>query len=79
MPKSQWSETQLFRDPKTGRPLSYTHMPNLLRHVLSKLEGLPNPNLFALHSIKRNRRHISSNEAKVPTAHSTGTRAMGRR
>ena len=50
VPKSQWSDTPLFRDPKTGRPLSYTHMLNLLRFMLSKLDGIPNPNLYALHS-----------------------------
>ena len=49
VPKSQWSETPLFRDPKTGKPLSYTHMLNLLRYMISKLGDLPDPNLYALH------------------------------
>ena len=51
VPKSEWSETPLFRDPKTGKPLSYyTHMLNLLRYMISKLGGLLDPNLYALHS-----------------------------
>ena len=42
--------TPLFRDPSTGKPISYTHMLPLLRLLISKLEGTPNPNLYALHS-----------------------------
>ena len=48
--QSQWSETPLFRDPKTGKLLSYTRMLNLLRYMISKLESPPDPNLYALHS-----------------------------
>ena len=64
----------LFCDPKTGRPLSYTHMLNLLRHILSKLEGLPNPNLYALHS----NRIGGTSAAMKPKCQQHMTQALGR-
>ena len=50
--KEKERSTPLFRDPNTGKPISYTHMLSLLRLLLSKLEGIPNPNLYALHSAR---------------------------
>ena len=48
--KDKERSTPLFRDPSTGKPISYTHMLPLLRLLISKIEGTPNPNLYALHS-----------------------------
>ena len=48
--KDRQKSTPLFRDTNTGKPLSYSHMLSLLRLLISKIEGAPNPNLYALHS-----------------------------
>ena len=50
--KGKQRSTPLFRDPNTGEPLSYRHMLSVLRLLISKINGAPNPNLYALNSAR---------------------------
>ena len=50
--KNKERSTPLFRDPNTGKPITYTHMLSLLRLLISKIKDAPNPNLYALHSLR---------------------------
>ena len=73
--KATQRSTPLFRDPNTGKPLSYTHMLPMLRLLISKIDGTPNPNLHALLSAR-----IGGTSAAMKSkCHQHITQALGRR